>query len=105
MTGNSGAGSLIVMKAISEKIPKTVKIDVTMYQYQAAEGGKGKLVLRGETDGYASVQNIIEAMKGVPILTEVTEKSSNVKPGTEGVIEFTLNANYIGSFGSQEKQL
>ena len=95
---NSSSAPLSVLKGISDKMPKTVKVDVTQYQFTATADGGGKIVLRGETDAYASVSTIIQALKGVTILKDVEEKASGGKPGTENkVIEFTIHANYAGT--------
>lgn len=95
---NSGSGPLLVLKAISDKMPKTVKVDVTQFQYSATADGNGKIVLRGETDAYASVSTILQALKGIGILKDVEEKASGGKPGTENkVIEFTIHATYAGA--------
>lgn len=97
MADNSASPALLIMKSLSEVIPKDVKVDVTLYQYNTVVTGGGKLVLRGETDGYAAVASIVEAVKKSPALKNVEEKQSGAKPGTDNkVIEFTIHADFAG---------
>ncbi len=97
MDDNSASPALVVLKTLSEAIPKENKVDVTLYQYNTGGTGVGKLVLKGETDGYASVAAIVEAVKKVQTLKNVEEKQSGAKPGTDNkVIEFTIHADYAG---------
>ena len=90
---NSSSEALAALYTISEAIPRSVKVDVTMYNFtQGATGHDGKIVLKGETDAYAQVSSILEALKKVKNLFEVEEKASGGKPGTDNkIIEFTLN--------------
>lgn len=98
MDDNSASPALVVLKALSESIPKENKVDITLYQYNTVVTGGGKLVLKGETDGYASVAQVVEAIKKVQILKNVEEKQSGAKPGTDNkVIEFTVHADYAGT--------
>ncbi len=93
-TNESGAVS--VMKEISQAIPKETKIDVTEFDFKTTLPGQGKLILRAETDNFASQSAILEALNKIKILQNVQEKASSAKPGSEGkVIEFTVNADYI----------
>lgn len=94
---NSGTSpGILMLQDISTAIPKTVKIDVTQYLfYGGSETPGGKLTLKGETDGYSSVEAIKEALKKVPTITDMEEKQSGGKPGTDNkVIEFSFNMNY-----------
>ncbi len=98
MDDNSASPALTVLKALSEAIPKDAKVDITLYQYNTVVTGGGKMVLKGETDGYASVATIVEAVKKVQVLKGVEEKQSGAKPGTDNkVIEFTIHADYAGN--------
>jgi type IV pilus assembly protein PilM len=93
---NAGSPSLVLLRDISDKMPKTLKVDVTMYKFSidATKGG-GKLVFGGETDSYESVAAVFEALKSVSSLTNVEEKKSDPKPGTDNkVIEFSFNADW-----------
>ena len=92
--------ALVVLKSLSEAIPKEpeVKVDVTLYQYNAIITGGGKIVLKGETESYAMVDKIVEAIKKSPIVKNAEAKQSGPKPGTDNkVIEFTINADYPGA--------
>ena len=94
---NATSGSLLVLKAISEKLPKELELNVTLYQFNANDRGGGRLLLKGETNGYDAVSKALEDLKQVQVLSDVKEKSSQAKPGTDGkIIEFTLQANYEG---------
>jgi type IV pilus assembly protein PilM len=98
MDDNSASPALVVLKSLSEGIPKENKVDITLYQYNTVLTGGGKLVLKGETDGYASVASIVEAVKKIQTLKNVEEKQSGAKPGTDNkVIEFTIHADYAGA--------
>jgi general secretion pathway protein L len=95
---NSKSGSMVSLQEISAAIPKETKLDVTMYQYTDNPDGTGRVVIKGETDTFDAFAAILEAMKKVDVLTEVQEKSSGYKPGTDQkVIEFVIHANYIGT--------
>lgn len=90
------SGAMVVLKDISEAIPKDVKIDVTEFDFKTISPGQGKLVLRAETDNFAAQSSIIEAMNKIKTLQNVQEKSSSAKPGSDGkIIEFTVNADYL----------
>ncbi len=96
MLATSESGALRVMKEISEAIPKNVKIDVTEFDFKSTDPGQGKIVLRAETDNFASQSSIIEALGKTKSLQGVEEKNSGTKPGSDGkVIEFTIQANYV----------
>ena len=87
---------LLVLQDISNAIPKTVKIDVTQFAFTGAQGQPGgKLQIKAETDGYSSVEAVKEAIKKVPTISDVEEKQSGGKPGTDNkVIEFSLIMSY-----------
>ncbi len=104
MDDNSASPALVVLKSLSEAIPKENKVDITLYQYNTVVTGGGKLVLKGETDGYASVAAIVEAVKKMQTLKNVEEKQSGAKPGTDNkVIEFTIHADYAGAVNNGGK--
>lgn len=92
---NNESGALKVLKEISNKIPKEVKVDVTTFDFRTITPGTGKLILKAETDNFSSQSAIIEALGKVAVLKDVEEKQSGRKPGSDGkVIEFTIHANY-----------
>ncbi len=97
---NSTTPALMVLRILSERIPKTIKVDITTYDFVLGTGdgaGGGKVKLKGETDGYASVATVIESLKTVSSFRDIEEKQSGPKPGTDGkVIEFTIALNYSG---------
>lgn len=98
VVSNEVSPPLVLLKAVSEALPKEVVVDVTMFQYNASaeEGVGGKLILRGETEGYASMTSVIEKLKTVRVLKGLEEKSSGPKPGTDNkIIEFTVHATYV----------
>ena len=63
---NLASPALITLKALSETIPKDVKVDITTYQYTTVVTGGGKLIIRGEADGYAASTAVLEAIKLSP---------------------------------------
>ena len=98
ISDNSSSAALLVLKDLSEVIPKTIKLDVTQFQYSAGTDGNGKLVLGGETDAYATVSQITQAIKASKVVKDVEEKNSGPKPGSDNkVIQFTIHANYVGN--------
>lgn len=95
MDENTASPALMILKSLSESLPKDVKIDITLYQYTSVASGGGKLVLKGETDGYASQAKIVDAIKTSKMLKNIEEKQSGAKPGTDNkIIEFTVHADY-----------
>lgn len=95
IASTSTSPSLLVLQELSAGIPKTVKIDVTQFAYNTQPNTSvGKVILKGETDGYSSVEAIKEALKKISSISEIEEKQSGTKPGSDKVIEFTLNMNY-----------
>ena len=97
MDDNQASPALVLMKNLSDALPKTVKVDIILFQYASIPTGGGKLSIKGETDNYASQQKILEAVKGMAILKNVEDKGSGAKPGSDNkVIEFTINADYGG---------
>jgi type IV pilus assembly protein PilM len=96
ITTSGTSPGLLVLQDLSNAIPKTVKIDVTQFVFNGTPGlPGGKLQLKAETDGYSSVEAIKEAIKKVPTISEVEEKQSGGKPGTDNkVIEFSLGMTY-----------
>ncbi len=94
---NSGSHALIALNAISEKIPTEVKVDITLYKFMTKEDGS-KIQLEGETDGFASVETVKESLKNVTILSDIEEKSTTSKPGSDGKVKvFKIQANYTGN--------
>ncbi len=94
---NSTTPALMALRLVSERIPKTVKVDVTTFDFVLSSDGGGKVKVKGETDGYASVAAVIESLKTVTAFHEIEEKQSGPKPGTDGkIIEFTIALNYSG---------
>jgi len=95
---NASSPALSLLRDISDKLPKELKVNVTTYRFTTSAAGGGKLVLTGETDSYESVAGVLEALKGVSTLEAVEEKRSGYKPGTDNkVIEFSLEAQYIAT--------
>jgi type IV pilus assembly protein PilM len=101
---NTASPALVVLKGISDAVPKDLKMEITLYQYNSSNSGGGKLVLKGETDSYASAEGVLESLKKVSALRNVESKQSGPKPGTDNkVIEFTIHADYAGAPSSTPK--
>jgi len=99
---NSSSPSLVLLKQLSEAIPKDVKVDVTLYDFKSIDNSESRLVIKAETEGYASQASVIDAMKKVSSLKNVAEKNSGTKPGSDGkIIEFTVQADYDDGFGGK----
>lgn len=96
MAASGTAPGLLMLQDISAAIPKTVKIDVTFYKFTGISGQPGgRLQLKAETDGYSSVEAIKEALKKAQGITDLEEKSSGGKPGTDNkIISFELQMSY-----------
>jgi type IV pilus assembly protein PilM len=88
---NTASPALIIMKEISTQIPKETKVDVTLFQYTEK---KRELIIKGETDSHATASSVLEAIKKVNVLKNVEEKNSGAKPGSDNIIEFTVQAQY-----------
>jgi type IV pilus assembly protein PilM len=92
---NSASPALKILQSLSEGISKDLKVEVTLFQYNAIPGGGGKLVLKGETDSYASAESVLDAMKKIKTLKNIEQKQSGPKPGTDNkIIEFTIHGDY-----------
>ena len=96
IAGSSTSPGLLALQDLSAGLPKTIKIDVTQFNYvvQANQIG-GKLSIKGETDGYSSAEAIKDAIKKIPNFSDFEDKQSGGKPGTDNkIIEFTFNMSY-----------
>lgn len=92
---SSESGALRTLKEISTAMPKSVKVDVTSYNFKSTSPGRGKVVIKAETDNFSSQASILEALGKVSVLSNIEEKQSGRKPGSDGkIIEFTVHANY-----------
>lgn len=93
---NNGSPALETLSEISKGVPKDVKIDITLFQFSPGASEKeGKITIRGDTDSYESVAKILESLKKIKVLNDVTEKTSSPKPGYDNkVIDFTIQAIY-----------
>jgi type IV pilus assembly protein PilM len=94
---NGPSPALVVLKSISEAMPKDVKLDVTLYNFKAIGGGN--IELKAETDSHGAVDKIEELLKAVPTLKDVKRTNKGTKPGDSKVIEFTIQATYAGTPG------
>jgi type IV pilus assembly protein PilM len=100
---NSASPALVVLKELSEAIPKDTRLDVTLYQYNTLPAG-GKLVLRAEGDGYAASDAVKSAIEKVSSLKNVEKKGEGAKPGSDNkIIEFTIQADYAGGGANNNK--
>lgn len=101
---NSGSAALLALQAVSQAIPKELKVDITQFQFTLKDDAGGKIILKGETDAYATAAKIVEAVKGSQDLSEVEEKGTAAKPGTDNkVLEFTINANFKNKAGTKKE--
>ena len=78
-------------------IKAELTLDTTLYQYTVPKGGGGKLVFKAEVDDFTAWTELLETIKRVPVLMNVSEKSSNQKPGSKKidyVIHAELNQQY-----------
>ncbi len=101
--GNKGSAALVILAQISEKIPADVKLDTSLFQYKVPKDGGGKLVFQAEVDSYNTGVKILETLKAMPALRNVTEKASknNIgRPGKVYLIHADLNEqfNIAGGF-------
>jgi type IV pilus assembly protein PilM len=85
--------ALIVLQNLSNAIPKTISVDVVLFDFKKSESG-GQLVLQGETEGYAKQAEFVDALKKSPHFFEVEEKRTELKPGTDGkIVTFNVTAS------------
>lgn len=64
--GLKGVTALEILKAISEKIPESITVDISELNISS-----GKVFLRGETDSFGSVDKIIKALNSYQYFGEV----------------------------------
>tara|TARA_B100001094_G_scaffold329833_1_gene393525 strand:- start:855 stop:2510 length:1656 start_codon:yes stop_codon:yes gene_type:complete len=91
---NSSSAPLSLLQHISENIPKELLIDVVKFEFKSTFAGQGKMLLKAQTKDYESQAKIIDALKKVPVITSISEKSSGKTPGSVNRIEFTIEAKY-----------
>jgi len=87
----NASSPLVGLMEVSKLIPKKIKVDLTFFHFTH----QNNMILKGETDGYASVEAIIHNLKMSSNLHDVKEKSSRTKPGTDNkIIEFVITAHF-----------
>ena len=94
---NSDSGALAALDKISTVVPKDVKIDVVEYTYSSKPDGSGLLTLRVEADSFEVFDQLKDKMSGIKEFSNVVQKSSDTKPGTDtkiAVLETTYNSNH-----------
>jgi type IV pilus assembly protein PilM len=97
---NSGSVPLMLLKKVSDTLPKEVKIDVTSFDFKAGEGGVGKLSIKGETDNYDTHSQILKAFEGLREVSEVKDAGTSFKPGSnQKVLQFRITATH--RFGNE----
>lgn len=98
-----GLGALNALKELSDIVPKDLKVEIVSYEYNMNSDHTGRLLIKGETassDGFGAVSQVLDVMKKNPTFSEVKEKSSGAKPGTENkVIEFSIQFSYVPNGG------
>ncbi|MCB9228110.1 MAG: pilus assembly protein PilM [Deltaproteobacteria bacterium] len=93
---NSDSGSLVALEGISEHLPKDVEVNVVEYRYETKQDGTGKIRLRVEADSYDTIAKFEQSLRDVPVLQDITEKSSEAKPGSD-IIVAVVEAEYMPS--------
>jgi len=100
---SGGPGALNALKELSDAVPKELKIEITSYEYNMNADHTGRLIIKGETndsEGFGAVSRLIDLMKKNASFSDVKEKSSGAKPGTDNkVIEFSIQFSYTPSGG------
>lgn len=80
---NSNSGALSALKEISAGLPADVKVNVKEYNYRHTESGTGSISLRIETDSFETINKFKSALQSIKSISELEEKSSNTKPGSD----------------------
>ncbi len=83
--GLKGVTALEILKAISEKMPKDVTVDISRLNISG-----GKVFLRGETNSFASVDKIVTALSSYKYFTDVQKGEVKDAP-TPGKKSFSLS--------------
>jgi hypothetical protein len=92
---NSGSVPLMLLKKVSEALPKEVKVDVTSFDYKGGEAGVGKLSIKGETDNYDTHSQILKAFQAIADIQEVKDAGTSFKPGSnQKVLQFRITATH-----------
>ena len=93
---NRDSGPLVALKEISNTIPKTIKINVVEYIFNSKPDGSGVVKLRVEADSFDTIVKFEEELKKVKVFSDIEEKSSDSKPGTDIKVA-VIETNYIPS--------
>ncbi|MBP6218112.1 MAG: pilus assembly protein PilM [Oligoflexales bacterium] len=94
ISGNKSSGALVSLEQLSKSVPKNVSVEVVEYKFADKPDGTGLLRLRIEADSFDTLSKFKESLKSVSSFTDVVEKSSDSKPGTDikiAVIEITYS--------------
>lgn len=101
---NSDSGCLSALKDISAQMPSDVKINVVEYNYRSAPDGSGKLLLKIETDSFDTIAKFKSALSSIKSLSQLEEKSSDSKPGSDIKVA-VIEVSYMAlEYGSENKQ-
>ena len=90
---NSNSGALVALQDLSKAVPKEVQVNMVEYRFETKADGTGKIRIRVEADSYDTIAKFEQSLKTISSLSELNEKSSETKPGTE-IIVAVVEADY-----------
>lgn len=83
LAANKDSTAMQVLEKMSTGIPKEIEFEIVEYKYSEVSKDEGNIKLRVEADSYEIIAKLKTALSAVHGFTQVEEKSSDTKPGTE----------------------
>ena len=83
MSVNKDSVAMQVLDRMSAGIPKEIEVEVVEYKYTDVSATEGNIKLRIEADSYEVIAKLKTALTAIEGFSQVEEKSSDTKPGTE----------------------
>ena len=86
-----------ILKEASKVIPKTLVVEFTEFAFRTEDSGNRVVTIKAETEGYENEAKVLDLLKSIPFLSNVTEVNASSKIGQKNanIIVFTVRADYI----------
>ena len=86
-----------ILKETSKAIPKSLIVEFTEFSFRTEDSGNRVITIKAETEGYENEAKILDILKNIPFLSNVTEVNASSKIGQKNanIIVFTVRADYI----------
>ncbi len=82
-SANQNSVAIQVLDKMSNGIPKEIEVEVVEYKYTDVSKEEGNIKLRIEADSYEVIAKLKTTLASIKGFTQVAEKSSDTKPGTD----------------------